>query len=625
MKRLSSITRRDFLGGVSLPVAAGLAPAALFGCGRNPQGGSYNGPYPPALTGMRGSHAGSFETAHALAWEGKTWPRPEIQTDADYDLVVIGGGISGLASAHFWRRRASENARILILDNHDDFGGHAKRNEFDVDGEKLIGYGGSQSLDGPHSWSKVVQDLVKEIGVDVEKFYDYFDRDFYARRNMRTGLYLNKAHYGEDKLIDEPYALWGFAPSEEKAKAAIGAIPWPENARAKLMELALSPSDYLAGKPVSEKIDLMRRISYEQFLLQHAGASEDIVELLRRSITGLWGVGWDALSALEGARIGMPGTAGLGIEGAIPEPYENDDPYIFHFPDGNASVARLLMRALRPDVLPGSTMEDALMAKARYDLLDMADAPVRVRLGATAVEARNLDGGVDVAYVKDGEAFRVRGKNAIYAGYLHMLPFISPEIGEVQREAVETLEKIPLVYVNVALRNWRAFEKAGYHRLYSPQGFFESIALDFPVSMGGVKFSRSPNDPIIAHLQHVPTEAGLTEREQHRAGRAKLYEMTFEDFEIQIVEQMTGMLGPYGFDAARDIAGITVNRWPHGYAYEYNELYDPWTWSPAYGPHVTARAPLGRMSVANSDASALAYVQGAIDAADRAVNELLAL
>lgn len=619
MKRLSSITRRDFLGGVSLPVIAGFAPASLTGCGPKQAAG---GVYPPALTGMRGSHAGSFETAHALAWEGKRWPRPEALTDEEYDLIVVGGGISGLAAAHFWRKRKGAG-RILILDNHDDFGGHAKRNEFDVDGVRLIGYGGSQSLDGPHSWSKVAQDLVREVGVDVEKFYKYFDREFYGRYNMRSGVYLDKAHYDEDVLIDEPFSPWSEAPDEGRALAAIAAFPWPHHLRTKFAELALHPRDYLEGKSVAEKIDFLRRISYERFLIDHAGADEAIAAFLRRSITGLWGVGWDALSALEGARIGMPGMAGLGIEGAIPDPYDRDEPYIFHFPDGNASVARLLVRALRPDVLPGRTMEDAVKAQARYGLLDAERADTRIRLNATVVEAANAQGGVDVVYVKDGAAHRVRGKHAVYAGYLHMLPYVCPEMEAPQREAIESLEKIPLVYANVALRNWRAFDMAGYHRIYSPQALFESVALDFPVSMGGVKFSRTPDDPIIAHLQYVPAEPGLTEREQHRAGRAKLYRMTFEDFETAIVEQMTGMLGPFGFDAERDIAAITVNRWPHGYAYEYNELYDDWTWSPENGPHLIARRPVGRIAVANSDSSALAYVHGAIDAADRAVNELL--
>ncbi len=620
MKRLSSITRRDFLGGVSLPVIAGLAPSALLGCAK-----ADDGDYPPALTGMRGAHAGSFETAHALAWDGETWSRPETQTDEDYDLIVVGAGISGLSAAYFWKQRAGANARILLLDNHDDFGGHAKRNEFDVGGEKLIGYGGSQSLDGPSQWSKTARDLVREIGVDLEKFYDYFDRDFYARREMGRGVYLDKAHYGDDVLIDEPYGLWGDAPSKTRAMDAIAAIPWPEDQREKFAELVFAGKDYLQGKSVSEKIDHLRRISYERFLLDHAGAGEEIAVLLRRSITGLWGVGWDALSALEGARLAMPGTAGLGLGDAIPAPYDNEDPYIFHFPDGNAAVARLLMRALRPDVVPGETMEDEVGARANYDRLDADDASVRVRLNATVVKAENAGEGAEVTYVKGGEAFRVRGRNVVLACYLHMLPHICPEMDAVQREAGEALVKIPLVYTNVALRNWRAFEKAGYHRFYSPHGLFESISLDFPVSMGGVAFSPAPDRPVIAHLQYVPAEPGLTEREQHRAGRAKLYQMSFEDFETAIVDQMTGMLGPYGFDAERDIAAITVNRWPHGYAYEYNELYDPWTWSPEYGPHMTARKPIGRMAIANSDSSALAYVQGAIDAADRAVNELLAL
>jgi len=620
MTRLSSISRRDFLGGVALPIVAGLAPSALIGCGR-----ADAALYPPALTGMRGSHAGSFEIAHALAFEGKTWPRPQIRTDDDYDLVIVGGGISGLAAAYFQRQRADPNARILILDNHDDFGGHAKRNEFEVDGVKLIGYGGSQSLDAPRSWSPAAQKLIREIGADLAKFHDYFDQEFYARRNMRSGVYLGKDQYGADLLIDQPYALWSAAPDPAAAKAAIASLPWPSQERALFEELTLAPRDYLDGRSVAEKIALLRSTSYERFLRDHAGAGHDIACLLRRSITGLWGVGWDALSALEGARIGMPGTQALGVEAAIPDPYTNDEPYIFHFPDGNASIARLLLRAMRPDCLPGVSMEDALTSRARYDLLDDAAASVRVRLNATAVDIRNDGDGVDVTYVKNGKAARVRGRTAIYAGYLHMLPHIAPEMPAAQREAVEMLEKIPLVYANVALRNWRAFDKACYHRFYAPGSLFESVALDFPVSMGEIEFSASPDAPIIAHLQYVPTEPGLSEREQHRAGRARLYQMTFEDFETAIVDQLTGALGAYGFDAARDIAAITVNRWPHGYAYEYNELYDPWDWTESAGPHVAARAPLGRIAVANSDSSALAYVQGAIDAADRAVRDLAAL
>ena len=213
------------------------------------------------------------------------------------------------------------------------------------------------------------------------------------------------------------------------------------------------------------------------------------------------------------------------------------------------------------------------------------------------------------------------------AGYMAMIPYMVPEITDAQREAIRFFTKIPLVYVNVALRNWRAFEKAGYHRLYSPGGFYDGMMLDFPVSMGDYKFSKSPDDPIILHMQLVPTAPGqgLNEKDQHRAGRHKLYELSYDDFESAIVDELTGALGGHGFDAERDIAGITVNRWPHGYAYEYNELYDGPEWSPEAGPHLAAREPIGRISIANSDASAYAYVNGAFDAAIRAVDEQLAI
>jgi spermidine dehydrogenase len=125
----------------------------------------------------------------------------------------------------------------------------------------------------------------------------------------------------------------------------------------------------------------------------------------------------------------------------------------------------------------------------------------------------------------------------------------------------------------------------------------------------------------------VPTvpDQGLTEREQHVEGRRHLFELSFDDFERDIVAAMDGALSGGGFDAGRDIAAITVNRWPHGYAYEYNEFFDPPEWSRESGPHLLGARQMNRISIANSDASAYAFVDGAFDAAERAVNEQLSL
>ncbi|MGH8165944.1 MAG: twin-arginine translocation pathway signal, partial [Woeseiaceae bacterium] len=231
---------------------------------------------------------------------------------------------------------------------------------------------------------------------------------------------------------------------------------------------------------------------------------------------------------------------------------------------------------------------------------------------------------VDVTYVNDGDVYRVRAKHVVFAGYNAMLPYICGEVPPAQREAIEYAEKVPLVYISIAVRNWNALAEMGYSSVFIPQSkYIYSFGLDFPVSMGDYQFTQDPQQPTILHGSWVPNmpEQGLSAREQHVAGRRQLYELSFDDFETDIVAKMSGSLAPGGFDAERDIAAITVNRWPHGYAYEYNDLCDPEGFTPQNGPHVAGRAQIGRISIANSDASAYAYVDGAVDAADRAVNE----
>ena len=620
---LSKINRRDFLNGVALSLAAGGSLSPLEILAMEASGGRY----PPLLTGMRGSHAGSFEVAHALAWAGTTWPRPDEQTDGTYDLVVVGGGLSGLAAAWLYRQRAGDDARILVLDNHDDFGGHAKRNEFVVDGRKLVCYGGSQSIDTPGHYSAVSAQLLRDVGIEVQRFYDYFDRDYFGRRELKGGIYFSRERYGADSVHRNVLRMFG-SDGPDDAERLIGEYPLSPVARADLHRLLRAETDYLPGLERDDKIAALKKISYCDYLRRHAGADESVVVLLRDTIKGLWGVGWDVLSALEGYRLGMPGTAHLGIGELDGEPPGRDEPYIFHFPDGNAGIARSLVRMLIPAAAPGSTMEDIVLAPFDYSVLDEPGHATRIRLDSTAVDVRHAEGdkAVDVTYVRGGSPFRVRGKHAILACYNAIIPKICPEIGPAQAEAIAVAEKIPLVYISVALRNWKAFDELGFQNFFVPQPtLMHSFGMDFPVSMGGYDYTQNPSEPTVIHGGYVPTapDQGYTEREQHVQGRRRLYEMSYNDFERDIVRQLSGALEPGGFDAERDIAAITVNRWPHGYAYEYNELFDPPEWTRENGPHLAGAAQIGRISIANSDASAYAYVNGAIDAAARAVDEQL--
>ena len=628
MTKKLNITRRDFMNGVAMSLTAGTALSPLELLAMSHQS-SADALYPPELIGMRGSHPGSFEVAHALARNGARWTEPTDQTDRDYDLVIVGGGISGLSAAYLYKQRHGKNSRILILDNHDDFGGHAKRNEFTVDGKQLIGYGGSQSIADPSSWSPVGKKLLKDVGVHTERFYDYFDRNYFKDRKLGRGLYFSRDQYGKDYVSDNILGA-KIKDNEQEIIDLINAYPIAEASKTALIKLLSQTENYLLGMGSQEdKINLLRQTSYSDFLRKYVNVSEEVVLLYRDMSRGLWGIGWDALSALDAYKSDMPGTLGLNLKIAE-QSYERDEPYIFHFPDGNAGFARSIVRELIPSAISGTTMEDLVKARVDYAGLDLDSLKVRIRLNSTAVKVEHTpsEKSVDVTYIKDGSPYRVRGAHVIMACYNNIIPDICPEVPDAQKEAIAYATKMPLVYISVAVRNWNAFSNLGYRSFYIPQpSLMHSFGLDFPVSMGGYNYTQYPDEPTVIHGTYVPLDPdkGLNARQQCIAGRTRLYEMSFADFEKKIVSQMSGALSDGGFDAERDIAAITVNRWPHGYAYEYLDYSDPVEFNPLNGPHIAGRAQIGRISIANSDASAYAYLTGAIEAADRAVNEQLML
>ncbi len=615
------LTRRDFVSGVALG-AAGLQLSPLQAVAQGLLPASAIGPdyYPPALTGMRGSHDGSFEVAHAVARHGERFPDPKQQTEHTYDLVVIGAGISGLSAAKFFRDRRDGPSRILVLDNHDDFGGHARRNEFQVDDKTLIGYGGSQTIDTPSAYSPVAQQLLRDVAIDTERFYEFFDQEYFRSRGMGEGMYFDPPTYGQHRIVANP--LESDLASGELT-AAVRGMPLPVADQDAFLALLTQDVDYLKGRSLADKEQLLRNTSYLDFLAQYVGTPESVREVLRDSFLPMIGVGWEAGSAWEALNYEFPGTWGLGFN----ESHTREEPYIHHFPDGNAGVARALVRDLVPAAIPGRGMEDLVSARADYTALDRPDADIRIRLNSTVVQVRHSasEQGVDVTYINRGNAYRVRAKHVVMACYNAIVPHICPEVPAAQAEAIRYATKIPFVIGSIAIRNWRAFAEAGHYQMYTPGDvFFKRLRLDFPVSMGGYQYPESPDEPVVISAWYSPTVRGLPARTQYKASRAKLLQMSYQDFENNIYSHLDGMLGPYGFDAEREIAAITLNRWPHGYAYEFEGVGVPADYGRYNGPHIAGRAQIGRISIANSDSEAYAYVDGAIDAADRAINEQLA-
>ena len=638
------ITRRDFLNGVAVTAGAAMMPWDLAAAGRaephsaDPEKSPTY--YPPALTGMRGSHPGSFDAAHSLR-DGTFWDsagKPEGTGEA-YDLIIVGGGISGLAAAHFYRKTTGGKARVLILENHDDFGGHAKRNEFHINNAFRLGFGGTFSIESPAPYSAVAKALIEELGIDVPSYSKYVDKNLYRSGGLRPKIFFDKETFGADKLVINPNPRGGESEdaagsSSELLKQFLADAPIASQAKADLRRLYEEPKDYFPGLTSDEKKAKLARMSYASYLKDIAGVHEDIVKMYQALPHGLFGVGIDAVPAQDAWGFDLPGFDGLKLDpspgkgmnrDAIPN--EEADKYFFHFPDGNASIARLLVRKLIPEAVPGSSMPDVILSKANYAKLDDSSSPVRNRLNSTAVRVKHLGEAasareVEVSYARGGKVYTVKGKNAILACWHVVIPYICEELPDKQKEALASAQKVPLLYTNVAIRNWTSFQKVGTNSVYAPGMYHTYVNLDLPVSMGGYECAHKPEEPIILHLMKAACRPGLPARQQHSAGRMELYTTTFETMERKIRDQLARTLGPGGFDPARDIAAITVNRWPHGYAYEYNSLFDSFWLEGGEAPCEVARKPYGRIAIANSDAGAYAYTDEAINQAYRAVGEI---
>ena len=494
------ITRRDFLNGVSIAVGTSLLVAnptwlEAFGVPESPFASEKDaGYYPPAKTGMRGSHDGSWEIAHDLR-DGKKWPESADDGES-YDLIVVGAGISGLAAAYYYRKFAGKQSKILILDNHDDFGGHAKRNEFQDGKRLLLGYGGTQSIEAPGNYSKVAIGLLKELGIDVQKFYKYYDQKLFDSMHLKEAVFFDKETFGTDRLVPQK-GLHYFGV--EFAIENVAHIPIAEAARKDLLRLQHASVDYMPGLTPEQKKAKLLKTSYKNFLLQYVKVHADVVKVFQSATHDLYAVGVDAVSAYDCAREGYPGFKGMHLPKSHEQNPEQDEPYIFHFPDGNASIARMLVRSLVPRVLPGHTMEDIVMARANYAHLDDAASPIRIRLNSTVVKAQHAGDPanakeVEVTYVRAGQAHRIRGANCILACYNMVIPFLCPEMPDKQREALAYCVKLPFVYTNVQIRNWKAFQKLGVSGIYAPGSYFSNVTLDFPVSMGGYHFPSSPEE-----------------------------------------------------------------------------------------------------------------------------------
>jgi len=589
---------------------------------------------------MRGQNDASYQYAHALR-DGTL--RESIQdTDETYDLIVVGAGMSGLAAAYYYRKKLP-HSKVLILDNCDDFGGHARRNEFVINGKLHVTAGGALFVWDPNTYPPEGKMLLADIGIDSQRYFAAAQRDLdqYTTMKLGTAAFFDKESWGADRLVpDYPdlYVVDGGGEGTESLRARwmafLSRAPIDRETASDLLRIAVDRRDNLPGLSEEEKVAKLRRMSYRSYLKDVMRVGHGALKFYQIQVgwfASSGAAGPDSFSAWYAYRCGYGGFQGMGLppEALRTSSFLRDSelgaPILL--PDGLGGVARLLVRWLIPQALPGKTMEDAVATRLNYGALDEPHNHVRLRLSSTVVHAKHIGDQetaqeVAVTYVSGGRGYRVKARGVVMACFNAMVPYLCPDLAATQKDALHMAVRKPLVLVNVAVRRWRPFVRAGVSTVVSPTGYYRQFALNPCPGLGAYQRSQSPDEPTIVQFTRAWERAGLAPRDQSRVGRAELFATSLKTLESEARDQLRRALGSYGFDPDLDVAGVTVNRWAHGYATGANDLYDP-EWSREELPWVKGRRRFGLIAIANSDASAVALTQGAFSAANRAVDELV--
>jgi spermidine dehydrogenase len=615
----ASITRRDFIGSTLIGSGAVLLSAAApsFAQSLTSQWNGYAGIGDYARS--NGNIASVVNAAHGVRdgiYEARIATAPEV--DELYDLIIVGGGFSGLIAAYEFRK-ARPNGRCLILENHPVFGGEAKQNQMLVDGVMLTGPQGSNDAIVPQAdnsyahvaglWDEIGMprsfDFVRPSGAAASlKFArDNYDPMFWNERGSSLGYFFDTPFAYRQAWVVDPW-------SDDLARA-----PIPAEVR----------RDWVAWKkhtPVLTRGDeastdrWLDSMSYGDLIVRELGLSRQVFRLSDPLVaTGDYGVSSDAISAYAAKLLGLPGTD----ENVI-----SDD--TFSFPGGNAAILRHIVKAMLPDAITGSrSFADVLYAPIDFAALDRPQN-TRIRLGATAIAVRHEGEaekaqGVSVTYAVGGELQRVRGRAAIVAAGGWITRHIVRDLPPAYVAAYAQFHHAPILVVNVAVHNWNAFAKLGVSAAHWFDGFGFFVNIRQPMRIGGVPVPLDPAKPAMLTLYVGFPQAGVPIAVQTSGARTMLFNTTYADFELQIRRQLQRMFGGAGFNAKRDIAGIVINRWGHAYIAPQPGFYFGTAGTAA--PLEVIRERFGRIAFGHSELSGRQSWGRAAQESRRALRQVL--
>jgi spermidine dehydrogenase len=561
-----------------------------------------------------GNTQGVLEAGHRIRdGEFENVPENVVETGEVYDCVIVGGGISGLAAGLIFHRQAGDGKTCLVIDNHPVFGGEAKRNEFVVDGRRLVGHQGSAlfQVNYPHSF---IERFYQSIGLKVPRLEYQKWGSSEPEMQLPTTPYLGGAPYGLyfGAKFGQAKGVWLTDPWGKKLEGA----PISAKAREELLRtqtpVSASQVPKYRGDAISRRLDT---ITLEQHLMEKYHISRETVRtFLTPDEGGGFGLGPDALS----------GYTAYAFDAFGPTLDEGNQ----MFPDGNSGIARLIVKTLIPESIHGEhSLEDVCRNNINFDALDRTGAAARIRLDSTAVWVKH-DGvpekseSVTVLYTRGDKVYKIRARSVVMAGGSWTTKHIVRDLPDDRKQAYAQFHRSPCMMANIAVRNWRFLYKMGISGCQWFDGLGSFLQVRKLALCGADSPTIGPDSPVVLTLKVLYSRPGHTAEEQGHLGRAEMIVTPFREYERQIREQFTQMFARSGFDASRDIAGIILNRWGHAYASPAPGFYFGKDGKPAPGDVLRA-APFGRIAFANVDLSGMPDHKSSIIEADRAVGQLL--
>ncbi|HEX6545729.1 MAG TPA: NAD(P)-binding protein, partial [Bryobacteraceae bacterium] len=486
-------------------------------------------------------------------------PAGVIDTKETFDCVVVGGGISGLSSGLFYSRKTGGKKSCLILENHAIFGGEARRNEFEVDGERVMAHQGS-AMYFPCPPGTLLSEFYRSIYIRNEDFQ--YQEWTGKQPEIPVGL---TPYFGGG-----PASAFFFGPKFQQPGGMLLKDPWSRNLEGAPISAAVREEWLRARQPAGADVPVakehgdsgsryMDSVTLEEYLMRAHGISRDTVRTFLSPVAGgASGLGADALSAY----------AEFAADVLLPWDY-GQKPQMF--PGGNAGVARHIVKAMLPSALPGEeSMAGIAAAKINFQALDRAAEAMRIRLRSTVISVQHEGEperaeAVRIVYLRDGKLYSVRARGVVVAGGSWTAKHILKDLPADQAAAYALFHRAPCLMANVALKNWRFLYKLGISEFQWFEGIGNYTAIRRLAKLDGIAPRISPDSPVVLTVKILFSSPGLPLEQQVVKGRTELYSTPFRVYEKRLRDQLTMMFGMHGFDAQRDIAAIILNRWGHAY------------------------------------------------------------